>query len=723
MANQKLQDLTAETAPASTDLLPITDSGTQRLRKIALSSLFAYNVKHYGAIGDGSTDDTTALQAALDAARTAGGGTVFLPKGTYKISSPLLVGSYTHLCGEGEASVIIAASSMNTSIGTNNHLIDNYSGASGNVGITLSDFKVDGNAAGNTGGYFCCVHLRECDRCHIERLHVYDAVRADVSQENMFGETIRLEDCRYCTVSACYCEFTQTNSKDGIKFAGCEHCVADSNTLVNCNSAGIQLPYSQYGGGAKTPSRFNVVSNNSIYSDGTAPANDRRSMVRIHLGTNNIVTGNMGYGVEVGIDFLEGADENLWEANLCVIKGGSNSAGILGRDWNSDPNERNVIRGNVFRAMSSTSGALVSLSRTVESEIYDNTFDDGTWTGSKTISLDSTSNNNRLFSNRFPGYSPAVTDSGASNVVRTGPEIGALTDGATISWNVSRLPVAKVTLGGSRTLNVSGLRPGEEYTLYVQQDGTGSRTITWSGNVRWAGGSAPTLTTTAGALDVLAFTSDGSQVYGRTVVLNCTTGYPFSGTTSGLPTGWTQRWSTSNVTFSEGSGYLRFAKTTAGARNAASLDAIGSVADVELLAKVRSDTKTDASTYPCLMVRGSGSAASENGYVCGIRRDGSGQLAIIQYVAGTGTVPAVTGANSTRIDWSTNTWYWIRFRAIGTSLKARYWADGSAEPSTWDIDVTDSDVTGAGYAGVFALSIGNIDFDYFNYALDGETAQ
>jgi len=48
-----------------------------------------FNVKDYGAVGDGSTDDTTEIQAAIDAANTAGGGVVFFPPGTYRTTSTL----------------------------------------------------------------------------------------------------------------------------------------------------------------------------------------------------------------------------------------------------------------------------------------------------------------------------------------------------------------------------------------------------------------------------------------------------------------------------------------------------------------------------------------------------------------------------------------------------------------------------------------------------------
>jgi hypothetical protein len=59
------------------------------------------NVKSHGAVGDGVTDDTAAIQAAVDAAYTAGGGTVFAPRGTYKITGTLTMKENVRLMGAG----------------------------------------------------------------------------------------------------------------------------------------------------------------------------------------------------------------------------------------------------------------------------------------------------------------------------------------------------------------------------------------------------------------------------------------------------------------------------------------------------------------------------------------------------------------------------------------------------------------------------------------------
>lgn len=91
----------------------------------------------------------------------------------------------------------------------------------------------------------------------------------------------------------------------------------------------------------------------------------------------------------------------------------------------------------------------------------------------------------------------------------------SLTDGASISWDVSANQVASVTLGGNRTLaNPTNLQNGGTYILIVKQDGTGSRTLAYGSVYKWPGGTAPTLTTTASAVDILSFVSDGTNMYG-----------------------------------------------------------------------------------------------------------------------------------------------------------------------------------------------------------------
>jgi parallel beta-helix repeat protein len=66
------------------------------------------NVRRFGAVGDGKTDDTAALQRAVD----SGGGVVRLPKGVYRITRPVVIEldkvGYTSICGDGVARIVMA---------------------------------------------------------------------------------------------------------------------------------------------------------------------------------------------------------------------------------------------------------------------------------------------------------------------------------------------------------------------------------------------------------------------------------------------------------------------------------------------------------------------------------------------------------------------------------------------------------------------------------------
>lgn len=82
----------------------------------------------------------------------------------------------------------------------------------------------------------------------------------------------------------------------------------------------------------------------------------------------------------------------------------------------------------------------------------------------------------------------------------------ALTDGATITPDFSAANNFSVTLGGNRTLaNPTNQTAGQSGVIVITQDGTGSRTLAYGSNFKFPGGTAPTLTTTASAVDVLVY--------------------------------------------------------------------------------------------------------------------------------------------------------------------------------------------------------------------------
>lgn len=85
-------------------------------------------------------------------------------------------------------------------------------------------------------------------------------------------------------------------------------------------------------------------------------------------------------------------------------------------------------------------------------------------------------------------------------------------DGATITFDVSQSNYHKVTLGGNRTLAVTGVSVGDSFVIKLKQDGTGNRTVTWWSNIDWFGGT-PVLTPTASKVDAFLFVKKADGRY------------------------------------------------------------------------------------------------------------------------------------------------------------------------------------------------------------------
>lgn len=95
-----------------------------------------------------------------------------------------------------------------------------------------------------------------------------------------------------------------------------------------------------------------------------------------------------------------------------------------------------------------------------------------------------------------------------SGVVRASGMHSAISmnaDAATVIFDLDQATTHGVTLGGNRTLALSNVQIGDKFLVRLQQDSSGSRTVTWFGHIKWAGGSAPTLTTTAHKADIIGF--------------------------------------------------------------------------------------------------------------------------------------------------------------------------------------------------------------------------
>ncbi len=89
----------------------------------------------------------------------------------------------------------------------------------------------------------------------------------------------------------------------------------------------------------------------------------------------------------------------------------------------------------------------------------------------------------------------------------------ALTDGASIAWDLDAAPMARVTLAGNRTMAApSHQRDGGMFALTAIQDGTGGRSLAWNVVYDFGADGVPLLPTGPGKIAIFAFLSDGAAM-------------------------------------------------------------------------------------------------------------------------------------------------------------------------------------------------------------------
>ena len=106
------------------------------------------------------------------------------------------------------------------------------------------------------------------------------------------------------------------------------------------------------------------------------------------------------------------------------------------------------------------------------------------------------------------------TAGGTVAVSATSGNITTLTSSASITIDLSDSNNFKVTLGHNATFNnPSNITAGQTGSIFITQDGTGSRTGSWGSYWDFIGGTAPTLTTTAAGVDRIDYVVlDGTNI-------------------------------------------------------------------------------------------------------------------------------------------------------------------------------------------------------------------
>jgi hypothetical protein len=132
---------------------------------------------------------------------------------------------------------------------------------------------------------------------------------------------------------------------------------------------------------------------------------------------------------------------------------------------------------------------------------------DSITTSTKTVTVDNVLDSTAI-GNTVQGYDAdtAKTDVAQTFTASQRGEITTLTSGSTVTPDFAASNNFTLTLGETLTFaNPTNCTAGQSGSIFLVQDGTGSRAITWGSYFDWAGGTPPTLSTAAGSVDRLDY--------------------------------------------------------------------------------------------------------------------------------------------------------------------------------------------------------------------------
>lgn len=545
---QKLDDLSASGSPTTTrgDLiyrgasadtrLPIgsagkflTSDGTDPVWSSASLTGGFFNVKDtaYGAVGDGTNDDTAEINAAIAAVNASThGGTLFFPAGIYKVTSALTtLTKPARIIGEGRGTLGTAGGVPSTlaisEIRFNHATANLFTIGAGAEGSSFADLAmtntlthpsrptagaaIDVSATGSGDGmafnsisvygFYTGINITDgacwamSDSIIMQSvmygMYIGHADLVDGGDQSITGSHFYTTNCTSTTSGSAHIKQV---SGGGLKIANCKfNGYYGESTNQKWAQYGIDLAI---GAGVAT---------SDLLVTGTSIEAYQSAGVRVVQSS----TGTFYHTVIVGNQFAQ----NVTGAKGVEMSGTATTA------------LRTVtIGGNVFGGSGSGTGVPISLTNVGGVTISGNAYFGASWTasGGTYTSCTGIVNADAVSTASQTGLLPDLPDSngtaykldGSGSWTRTGKVVTALTDGTNIAVNCDTTDIGTVTLGGNRTLSNPTGTPsnGQQLIIRVKQDATGSRTLAYGSAYRFSTDvPSPTLTTTAGQTDYLGF--------------------------------------------------------------------------------------------------------------------------------------------------------------------------------------------------------------------------
>lgn len=453
IADAKISQFTAYTQPLIADVFPIIDAANTTTKKITYANLFnSFNVKAYGAVGDGVTNDSAAVQLAINAAETVASGAIYFPYGTYLLNATLNMTHSRTWYGDGWGSILKVKNSTNIFAITMTPNVSDYID-----GAQFLNFKIDCNGANQSsagGG----IYGKGAVWCKFDHLWITKPWNNGLQLiDDNLGSYGHHNSVFHCLFD----EGAQTNGGDG---------------------RAILLDQSDE----------NYINFNSFQTNGRAAASEP-NQIYDKAGLNEFI-GNSFVGGQTGLK-LQG------EHNRAI---GNVFDGTIDHSMRVN-GHKNLIVGNHFYKVGVTGTANtidgIFVDNVSENNIYGNTFEaqSGSNAARYAINFANGAVDNRQSNNIFATQGSGTWGTGTVNPPAT-------TQSATPTINTNINNVFHITALAqaitSMTTNLSGSPvEGDSLRINITDNGT-ARAITWGASFEASTVALPTTTVISTRLEV-----------------------------------------------------------------------------------------------------------------------------------------------------------------------------------------------------------------------------
>jgi hypothetical protein len=318
-----------------------TASGTGAAARSVNSKLGdIVSVKDFGAVGDGTANDTAAIQAAIVALAASGGGALFLPAGTYRITSPLLVPYGVSIFGEGGTATILSCLNCDGL----NFTSASYDGGS----MFYRDFAIRG-AAGSSGNWAAVVSILPAggtqgtdsrDGLYFERLRIFDW-----NQAFLFNATWE-SHISECKIFRCNQGVSLGNYTFAIRITNNNMTYEGGFASGSANRRGVEI--------LGAVSEGNFIRGNQIFGFPTC--------LHVVQSVYTVFDDNDCFGTTYGVNLAGAANTGMSIRNNYFEISANNAVGIIGAPQGSEISNLIEVVNNVFitgGAVTGTRGIVV----------------------------------------------------------------------------------------------------------------------------------------------------------------------------------------------------------------------------------------------------------------------------------------------------------------------------------------------------------------------------